>query len=76
MNSGKEPKIPSFTSVGTYASPKLTIFGARLAHDISSFSRPGELIIWMVSPAARWLQRRFVNESIKAMKRAVQLRDW
>jgi uncharacterized protein (UPF0548 family) len=46
-----------------------------VCYDILSFSRPGKLITGMVSAAARWLQRRFVNESITAMKRAVQLRD-
>jgi hypothetical protein len=41
MNSGKELKIPSFTSVGTYASQKLTIFRASRANRSDFSMQPG-----------------------------------
>lgn len=43
-----------------------------VSYDILSFSRPGNLLTKLVGPVARWLQRRFVRDSLVAMTRAVQ----
>jgi uncharacterized protein (UPF0548 family) len=43
-----------------------------VSYDILSFSRPGNLQTKLVCPLARWLQRRFVRDSVVAMTRAVQ----
>jgi uncharacterized protein (UPF0548 family) len=43
-----------------------------VSYDILSFSRPGNLPTQVAYPAARWLQRRFVRNSLVAMARAVQ----
>jgi uncharacterized protein (UPF0548 family) len=43
-----------------------------VSYDILSFSRPGNLQTKLVCPVARWLQRRFVRDSVVAMTRAVQ----
>jgi uncharacterized protein (UPF0548 family) len=41
-------------------------------YDILSFSRPANLQTQLAYPVARWLQRRFVRDSVAAMIRAVQ----
>jgi uncharacterized protein (UPF0548 family) len=43
-----------------------------ISYDILSFSRPGNLQTQIAFPAAYWLQRRFVRNSLVAMARAVQ----
>jgi uncharacterized protein (UPF0548 family) len=43
-----------------------------VSYDILSFSRPGSLQTKLAGPVARWLQRRFVRDSVVAMTRAVQ----
>jgi uncharacterized protein (UPF0548 family) len=44
----------------------------RVEYDILSFSRPGSIWTFLAYPAGRWLQRRFVQESLKAMVNAVR----
>jgi uncharacterized protein (UPF0548 family) len=43
-----------------------------ISYDILSFSRPGSLRTQAAYPVARWLQRRFLRNSLVAMSRAVQ----
>jgi uncharacterized protein (UPF0548 family) len=43
-----------------------------VSYDILSFSRPGSLQTKLAGPVARWIQRRFVRNSLVAMARAVQ----
>lgn len=40
-------------------------------YDLSSFSRPGHPLVRLGEPLARHLQRRFVEDSVAAMKAAV-----
>jgi uncharacterized protein (UPF0548 family) len=42
-----------------------------VSYDISSFSRPGNVAVWAVYPLARWLQRKFLQNSLAAMVEAV-----
>jgi uncharacterized protein (UPF0548 family) len=43
-----------------------------VCYDIFSFSRPGHIAAKAAYPVARWLQRRFLRQSLAAMKNAVQ----
>lgn len=43
-----------------------------VSYDILSFSRPGNWKTLVAYPLARWLQKRFVDNSLIAMTRAVQ----
>jgi uncharacterized protein (UPF0548 family) len=43
-----------------------------VCYDIVSFSRPGNAVVKIAYPATRWLQRRFVRDSLAAMARAAQ----
>lgn len=43
-----------------------------VSYDLLSFSRPGNLKTKVASPVARWLQRRFVRNSLIAMAQAAQ----
>jgi len=44
-----------------------------VAYDILSFSRPGSVAVKIAYPVARWLQRRFLRNSLAAMADAVQI---
>jgi Domain of unknown function (DUF1990) len=44
-----------------------------ISYDISSFSTPGKLLTWLALPAARRLQRRFLHQSLEAMKHATEI---
>jgi uncharacterized protein (UPF0548 family) len=44
-----------------------------ISYDISSFSKPGKLLTWLALPAARRLQRRFLHQSLEAMKHATEI---
>ena len=46
-----------------------------ISYDILSFSRPGHVMTWQGYPVARWLQRRFVRDSLAAMVEAVRGAD-
>jgi uncharacterized protein (UPF0548 family) len=43
-----------------------------VCYDILSFSRPGNAVVKVAYPAAHWLQRRFVRDSLAAMARAAR----
>jgi uncharacterized protein (UPF0548 family) len=43
-----------------------------VSYDLFAFSKPGNLVVRALQPVARQLQRRFANESLDAMKRAVK----
>ena len=42
-----------------------------VSYEIFSFSRPGKFATWLVLPLARRLQRRFLRESLQAMKDSI-----
>ena len=44
----------------------------QVSYDILSFSRPGNLAVRGAYPLARWLQRRFLRNSLAAMASAVR----
>jgi uncharacterized protein (UPF0548 family) len=45
-----------------------------VSYDILSFSRPGNAVVKIAYPAARWLQRNFLQNSLGAMASAVRLK--
>jgi len=42
-----------------------------VCYDILSFSRPGSAVVKLAYPVARWLQKRFLQDSLAAMAEAV-----
>jgi uncharacterized protein (UPF0548 family) len=46
-----------------------------VSYDILSFSQPGHVVTRLAYPVARWLQRRFVRNSLAAMVAAVRADD-
>jgi len=41
-------------------------------YELASFSKPGKLATWLAAPVARRLQRRFLKNSLNAMKLAIK----
>lgn len=46
-----------------------------VSYDVLSFSRPGNTAVRFAYPVARWLQKRFLRNSLAVMVAAVQPRD-